>query len=542
VSLVHLRERVAEIWEKLDSRQRVIAAGGLALVLMLLVLSPLMMQKSTEYAVAYTGLSPEDAAAITSRLREQGIPYRLSAGESIIRVPADRVHDVRLDMASAGLPSGGTVGFEIFDSTNLTMTDFSQQLNYRRALEGELARTIATLDQVQQARVHIVIPEKTIFSDLQQPPTASVLVKMKPGQQLREEQIAGISHLVATSVEGLQPENITIVDTKGRILNDGLASGDRLIGDDRLKMQQEYERAVRSKVQSMLETILGPERAVVTVHADFDWTQSEISRETYETPTSGNPLVRSSREIRESRSGDSGAAEGVPGVASNVPSAPTYPGTTSSENSTTNGQYERADVTYNYELSKIVSHTIEAPGQVKKLSVSVMLDGVSDENQLDSIRQAVIAAAGIDLARGDNVTVESIAFDRSFYEEQEAALDAALRREQYVTFARWGAMAVAAIVLLLLLRNVLLRFVSPPPAPQDLASVPVPVGEIGARGALELPTGDAVTLSPEQQEIAASVQKHHEIVKLAQNQPEMLAQVIQFWLAESDQLGQLERK
>ena len=534
-----LRDRAIDLYEHLDSRQKLLAAGT-AVGFVLLVAAVLGASSKAQYAVAYSGLSPEDAAAIVAHLREQRIPYELSAGESVIRVPADKVHDVRLDMASAGLPSGGTVGFEIFDSTNLGITDFAQQLNYRRALEGELARTIANLDVVDQARVHIVIPRPTIYSDLEKPTTASVLLKLKPGRRVSEEQILGITHLVSTSVEGLRPENITIVDTQGSILSDALSTRNGRIQGDHFQAQRAYEQAVEAKVRDMLSLVLGPQRAAVTVHAELDWSETETSREAYEAPAGGNAAVRSSRETRESSGGAAATVGGVPGTQSNLPSVPTYPGTTTGQpdSTATDGsqdRYERSEVTYNYELSKVVSRTLEAPGKVKRLSVSVLLDELSDEAQLEPIREAVVAAAGIDIQRGDKVIVESMTFDRSYFEEQEAAMVKAERQEQYLGAARWAAIIVAVVAVLLLVRNAVLRTVARPGEAPLTARTRMPVSEEGEvpEASLQLPTGDRLTLSAEQQAVAESVHKQHQLVALAQKQPEVVAQIVQFWLNES---------
>ncbi|MGQ9552814.1 MAG: flagellar basal-body MS-ring/collar protein FliF [Anaerolineae bacterium] len=538
-----IRDRIVELWGRLDKKQKLLV-GGLAILFILVVALSLTTSKKVSYAIAYSGLSTEDAAAIVARLQEQGIPYEVSAGESIVKVPADKVHAVRLDMASAGLPSGGTVGFEVFDSTNLGMTDFTQQLNYRRALEGELGRTIASLEAVEQARVHIVIPQPTIYSDLEKPPTASVLVKLRPGGHLNEGQVIGITHLVSTSVEGLQPENITIVDTKGTVLNDGLTSPDGRVSDDRFRAQQTYERAIADKVQAMLETVLGPQRAVVSVSADLDWSQTETSTEAYQPPTDGTPVVRSAREMRESYSGTPTSAEGVPGVDSNLPSVPSYSGTTAGQPgaqqtpAASEGSYQRSDLTYNYELSKVVSHTVDAPGKVKKLNVSVLLDTVTDDQQLESIRQAVIAAAGIDAERGDSIIVETVAFDRSYFTEQELAMAKAAREQQYMGAARWGAIVVAALVVILLARGVIVRATTPLRPAVGAAGtnvlMPTPEGLEDSTTALQLASGETITLPPGQQHLPESMQRQHQIVTIAQKQPEIVAQVIQFWLNDKE--------
>lgn len=521
----------------LDQRQRFFLAAGAAGLLTVLGLLFFAARRQPQYAVAFSGLQVEDAAAIVAKLQEQGVPYRLSAGETAVLVPAEKVHEVRLQMASAGLPSSGTVGFELFDSTNLGMTEFAEQLNYRRALEGELARTISALEAVEQARVHIALPEKSVFADFEKPATASVLVKLRPGMRLTEDQILGITHLVSSSISGLSPERVTVLDTRGTVLSDGNRESPQGASSELVRAQRAYEQALEAKVLAMLSTALGPNRAVVTVHADIDWTQKETSAETYE-PTA-QPLVRSAYEVREAQRPQGHAPEGVPGVQSNQQLVPTYPGTAQQATAAAQGQtesntYERSESTYNYELSKVVSRSVELPGRVRRLSVSVLLDGVQDEQQLQQLRSAVEAAVGSDAARGDSVVVESIAFDRSFYEQEEAALARQERQALLTRAGQLGAILVAAIVLLLVGRSLFLRRTVPAGGPTVTVS-PAARGEarLGeARQALQLPTGEAIPLSQEQLALAESVQKHHQLITLAQRQPELIAQVLQFWLHE----------
>ncbi|MHB0877385.1 MAG: flagellar basal-body MS-ring/collar protein FliF [Anaerolineae bacterium] len=537
MSLDNIRERASELWGRLGTKEK-IAGGVILLTALLLGAVALSSSGGTSYAIAYSGLTQDDAAAIVTQLQEQGIPYEVSSGESVIRVPVDQVHDVRLAMAAAGLPNGGTVGYELFDATNLGMTDFTQQLNYRRSLEGELARTIASLDAVEQARVHIVLPEDTIYSEEQKQPTASVLLKLSSGRKLTEEQVTGITHLVATSVEGLAPEDITLLDTKGQVLSDGLADETGSADSQRFAIQREYESTIEAKVSAMLDTVLGPDRAVVTAHANLDWTEIETSTEAYQPAEGGTPVVRTARELTESYAGTPAAAEGAPGTDSNLPTytgveAGATPGAAGSD-----GQYERSDTAYTYEVSKVISHTLQSPGAVTRLSVSVLVDEVTDEEQLERIRQAVATAAGIDIARGDSVLVDTVAFDRTYFEEQETEMAKEERTSQYMTAARWGAMAVAALVVLLLIRGMVMRAITPP-QPAISSSIPTVLAldaeGVGGIQTMQLPNGERLVLTPEQQAVAQSVQRQHQLVAMAQKQPELVAQVVQLWLAESRQ-------
>jgi flagellar M-ring protein FliF len=515
-----------------------IVAGAAVLAVAVLFLTS---GQEPEFAVAFSGLTRDDAAAIVAQLREQGVAYRISADETAISVPTDRVHDVRLSMASAGLPSGGTIGFEIFDATNLGMTDFTQQVNYRRAIEGELARTVASLEAVQEARVHIVIPEPSIYSDLENAPTASVLLRLHPGKGLTRDQVRGIAHLVSSSVEGLAPENITILDTGGQVLSDTLVQTEGQLRDEQFQAQRAYEQALEAKLRSMLETTLGPGRAAVSVSALFDWTEVETSRETYETPEAGEGVVRSAREIREVQGGGatSVAAGGAAGVDANVPSVPSYTGvfgTQPDASAQTEPGFERTDLTYNYEVSKVVSHSVHRPGRLERLSVSVLVDSVSDEALLESVRQAVAAAAGVDPRRGDQLTVETMPFDRTHIEQQQAALAEADRQESYVGLVRWGALALGiAAVLFLAVRGVARRRAPATPEVTTVTSRPEAL-EAGAQLAIARAEANAALgAGDEEQSVADIATVQHQLINLARRQPEVVAQVVQFWLAEPSQ-------
>ncbi len=539
MSFPEIKDRLLALYGGLDRRQKLLAAG-LGVVFVAVAALTLGVSRQTPMAVAFSGLTQEDAAGIVGLLQEKGIPYEISGNESVVKVPASQVHDIRLEMAGAGLPSGGTVGFEIFDSTNLGMTDFTQQLNYRRGLEGELARTIASLDAVQEARVHIVIPQPTIYSDLEKAPTASVLLKLAPGRRLDEDQVQGITHLVSSSVEGLAPGDITVLDTRGVVLNDGMGGSEQQVSDERLKAQQSYENALEAKVVSMLDAALGPGKAVVTINALFDWTHVETSREAFEAPTPGTEAVRSSREIREATDSSLAAAEGAPGVDSNLPSVPSYSGTSSLDQGTSDSTdqtgAQRSDLTYNYELSKVVSHSVQAPGRLERLSVSVLVDGIEDEEQLASIRQAIIAAAGVSAERGDSLILESLAFDRSFMETQEAEMAKVAKQDLYMTVGRWGALAVACLAVILVVRGMVLR-VLPAPPPRALRATTInPLTEALEAGAaaLQLPGGQgALDRGGDQRALSDVANIQHQLIGLAQKQPELVAQVIQFWLNDS---------
>ena len=465
-----LQQQFMSYWKKQSSGKQITLVS---LLLAALILAPVLISwaNSPTYAVAYSGLSEQDAAQIVQKLDENNIPYQLK-NSGTIEVQNDQVYTVRLLMAREGLPQSSTVGYELFSgSSMLGMTEFSQQVNYQRAVEGELQRTIGSLDAVQAVRVHLVIPEKTLLSSEQGLSTASVTIQVKPGHALDGDQVRSITHLVASSVEGLKPENIVVVDTEGNMLADGTgqeSAMDSSRKDEQRVAEQVYATEVQKRVQDILDTILGPNRSVVQATVEMDWTQREITSNTYE-PTA--VAIRSSQTINES-STEGGTTGGVPGAASNLPTPVAT--TTGADGST----YQRSEETLNYEVSQVQSHEIIAPGKVSRLSVSVMVDGISEQAQIDVIRAAVEAAAGIDAERGDQVVVESFEFDTTALDTLNAELE---KQQQQQLYTQIG-FAAGAVLILLVLFFFILRTINNLRNASKEAWKPVlrPVGEVAA--------------------------------------------------------------
>ena len=331
-------------WKKLSLGRQITMT---ALVLAVLILTPVLVSwvNTPSYSIAYTGLSEADAAQIVQKLDDNNIPYQLKNSGSI-EVPSDQVYTTRLLMAREGLPQSSTVGYELFSGTSmLGMTEFSQKVNYQRAIEGELERTIGSLDSVQTVRVHLVTPEKSLLSSDQLLSTASVTIQIKPGRTLDSSQVRAVTHLVASSVEGLKSENVVVVDSEGNMLADGMGTAsesDQSLKDDQRAAELAYAAEVQKNVQNILDTILGPNRSVVKATVEMDWTQREITSNTF-APT--EVAIRSSQIINESSS-DGGATGGVAGAVSNLPTPVAT--TTANGNST----YQRSEETLNYEVSQ----------------------------------------------------------------------------------------------------------------------------------------------------------------------------------------------
>lgn len=385
-----------------------LALGGLVLILLALAITLILWLPKEEYQVLYSNLTPEDAGNVIAKLKEKKIPYKVQ--HNAILVPPDKVHELRLELASIGLPSGGTVGFEIFDKSSIGLTEFSQRVNYIRALQGELSRTIKQIQEIDQVRVHIAIPEKSIFTEKEDVPTASVAVKLKPGRTLSKEQVSSIVHLVASSVEGLSPKNVTIIDHLGNLLT---APKDmtQVVEANQLEYKRNLERSYERKIQSMLENIVGKDKAIVRVSAEIDFSKVERLEEKYDPDT-----IAIRQEQRTQERTTTPLQGGIPGVLSNQPGQP-QPGTAQVV------QSQKQQENINYEVSKTISKIQQATGQIKKISVAVLVDGTykveqgkkvyvprSDE-ELRKYQELVQAAVGFNKERGDIVTVSSMPFE-----------------------------------------------------------------------------------------------------------------------------------
>jgi flagellar M-ring protein FliF len=428
---------------------------------------------SVTYARLYSNLSQNEAGEIVSHLNDQKVPYQITDGGSSIEVPSDKVYQVRLELAGQGLPTSGSVGYSIFDENNLGMTDFLQNLNFRRALEGELTRTIMQLSEVQAARVHIVMPKERLFREDQREATASVVLKLS-GVGLAKAQVKGITHLVASSVEGLSPEKITIVDYDGNLLSSG-DQADMLAGlsSSQLEVRQNVERYLEDKAQSMLDNVLGTDKSVVRVTADLNFRQVERQNELYD-PNSAT--IRSEQRTQaDSKVEDKETEEAE---------------SSSQENNET--------VITNYEINKTVEHIVNAVGTIDRLSVAVLVDGTYEEvesddgaletiyqprpqDELDRLASIVQNAVGFNRDRDDQLEMVNIAFDRQDLQEDREALDSMYMRDFYMEIARKVGYVLLIIILLLYFRKKARKLFSslgqlmvPRPEPQPEPVAPAP--------------------------------------------------------------------
>jgi len=394
---------------KLTNFQKILLFGTFVIVLTGILLFVVFSSPNKEMAVLFTGLNEGEAAKIVESLKEKAIEYELKDNGTTILVDKKTIYDTRLSLASEGLPESGTIGYELFDKTNLGMSEFVQKLNYRRALEGELARTITSLDEVKNARVHIVIPEKSLFEKDQKPTTASVTLHLKNGRSLSKINVEGIQNLIANSVEGMQPSSVSIIDQKGKVLSDPPADMSSIAGltSTQHAQQMNVEQYVANKVQSLLDGVYGAGNTEVRVNAELDFTQIE------KTITEFDPerqAVLSEQSINEvSRSTDSLS----------------YPAV--------NMAKDQSNQISNYEVSKTVQRIVEEVGNVKRLTVAVLVNSSQKiverdgkkvlenvprtEEEINKLTEIVKNAVGFNPMRDDQITVDYIPFETPLYEE-----------------------------------------------------------------------------------------------------------------------------
>lgn len=473
-----LQDQLKTFWDQQSFGQRLVI---IVLVLAALILIPILFSwaNSPSYSVAYSGISEADAGAIIEKLDTAGISYQLQ-GSGTISVPSDQVYETRMMMARDGLPKGDSAGFEVFNGNTLGMTTFSQEVNYQQALESELERTISNMSTIESVRVHIVTPEKSLLTSDQAPTTASVVVNPSGGQFLDSAQIQSITHLVSSAVEGLKPEHVAVADMNGNLLasgqgEQGLSSAGQV--DSRRAAELAAAAAIKNNVQVILDSALGPNRAIVQAAVQMDWTEKEVKTQAYDPDTAA---VRSSQSITESYASDDQLPEGVPGAESNLPDE-VEPATAGEEGLA----YQRQEEITNYELTQTETIEMYPAGEVKNISLSVLVDGDQDTAQLASIRTAVAAAAGIDEDRGDILAVENIAFDRSYFDAQAEDMQASEQLDLYMTIGKNAAVVLGLIFLFLYIQRMLKRVKVK--SSEDWTLVMQPVSALTAGGGQQLP-------------------------------------------------------
>ncbi|MCE7998798.1 MAG: flagellar M-ring protein FliF [Rhodobiaceae bacterium] len=516
-------------------------------------------------SLLYSDLTQEDAAQIVSELDAQAIPYELKGDGTKIFVPQDRALRLRMAMAEQGLPSGGSVGYEIFDNADaLGTTSFVQNLNYLRALEGELARTIKAIDRVKAARVHLVLPEREVFSRERRDPSASIVVRVA-GEPLSRAQIRSIQHLAASAIEGLTPGNVSIVDEKGTLLASG-ADGEEegLLSSSIDERNIAYERRLQSQIQTIVESIVGPDNARIQVSAELDFNRITRTSDTFDPE---GQVVRSTQTVEESNS----SSDGLPNDAVTVGNA--VPGAGDAE-AGANGsldQSNRLEETVNYEISRTTQTEVIEAGSVKRLSVAVAVDGIysvaedgtttytpRSEEEVNKISALVRSAIGFDQGRGDLVEVVNIQFAAKAAPEPLEATEEpflGLTKADYFRMGETGVLAlISLLVLMFVVRPLIRGIINPTPVGDQLALAGATAGAgeagaaalPGAEGQAQLPAPDG-TINEETGEPKSAVEQMIDIAQvegkvkessvnkvgeLVANHPDETMSILRSWLHE----------
>lgn len=392
------------------------------------IIALLFWAKSPDYRLLYSNISDEDGGAIVAQLTQMNVPYRFQEHGGAIMVPADRVHEARLKLAQQGLPKGGQVGFELLDQEKFGLSQFNEQINYQRALEGELARTIEKLGPVRSARVHLAIPKQTLFVREQKSPSASVTLDLTTGRTLDAGQVNAISWLISSAVPGLNADNVTLVDQRGNLLTQ---RGSQAIQTSQLKYISEIEADYRQRIQAILAPVVGAANVKTQVTAQIDFTTHEQTAEQYQPNSAPENMAVRSRQTNSSEQGNRAAPGGVPGALSNQPPIPVsapidQPPAANNAKAGTNDApiptqpYSRQkDETTNYELNRTLIHTKRSPGTIERLSVAVVVNYQLDkegnpvalpQEQMDQIQALVKEAMGYSNERGDTLNVVNSLF------------------------------------------------------------------------------------------------------------------------------------
>ncbi|RBA25803.1 flagellar basal-body MS-ring/collar protein FliF [Herminiimonas fonticola] len=540
---------------KSPNGRKIVLMIGIAAVIAVMIGLVLWGQKP-EYRVLFSNFSDRDGGAIMTSLQAANVPYKFAEGGGAILVPADKVHEIRLKLAAEGLPKGGSVGFELMENQKLGVSQFLEQVNFQRALEGELARSIQSVGAIQAARVHLALPKASVFVRDQQKPTASVLLNLHPGRFLDQQQVSAIVHLVASSVPELSPKNVTIVDQAGNLLSENnKPAGTNTLDPSQLKYVQELQQSITKRIESIITPIVGLNNIRAEATADVDFSTSEQAAEVYKPNQVANSATVRSMQSSESSNGGNNAT-GVPGALTNQPAPaataplnttppPAPPGSAAAAAGTpgaaaataaagTTATPTQRDITTNYEVDKTVRYVQQPMGGLKRLSVAVVVnykrvvgkDGKVSVLPLSEVEKTQITdlvkeAMGYNKDRGDTLNVVNSPF--AGVDKAEAAKPPLWERPEVIDMGIQGAKYVLlGIVLLILYLKVLkpmLKKLNPPPlvltdeSGEPISRVQELEEEVG-------PMGEQRTY---QQNLEAAKE-------LARKDPKVVANIVKAWV------------
>ncbi len=426
---------VLNIFNKLTLQQKMVIGGAVSLTVLLLGVL-LVFLNQPNYTTLFSGLSQEDASKVIDQLNAQKIQYEIADNGKTIKVPKEKVYEERITLAGKGIPSSGIVGYEIFDKNTMGMSDFMQKLNYKRALEGELAKTIMEVDGVEGARVHIVIPQKSVFKDEQKPPTAAVVLKLRDNYSITRGNIAAITNLVSSSVEGLTPGKVTLIDTQGKLLSKDEDSDPLAVSSSKqYEIKRSIENYLAQKAQGMLDNVLGYGNAMIEVNADLNFDQVEKTMESYDP----NSQVAVSEQSIKTENNGKNLGDSTAQV---------------SQNNTTN-----------YEISKTIEKVIAGSGNIKRLSVAAVINDIPKEikqnnkevttfeprpkDQMNKLEEIIKNAVGVDPTRNDQFSIVDIPFETKELEDEKITTPGVIdNMNQYINPFLMIAAVAASLFLL----------------------------------------------------------------------------------------------
>jgi flagellar M-ring protein FliF len=536
---------------------RLLVLSATALALLVFFAYLILRAIEPPYTLLFGSLELDDSAQIVSRLEALGVPFRLQGDGNAIMVPDAQALRLRLALAEEGLPRGGSVGDEIFDrSSALGTTNFLANVNLRRALEGELARTIAALDDVRSARVHLVLPRHELFRRDQIEPSASITLRMHGAGRLSRRQVLAVQHLVAAAVPGLSPERITLVDGQGTLLARGGDGPEGALPSQAEEHREAYEARLKRTIEHLLERSLGPGRVQAEVSAELDFDQVTLTEETFDPESQ---VVRSAQTVEEEVESSERDDNDAVTVGNNLPNAAAE---TPAAARTANESTTRTEETINYEISRRVRNQTQVGGRVRRLSVAVLVDGrmVPDEagelvyqprrsEELAEIESLVRSAIGFDQARGDVVEVRNLQFTPSPPTADDDAGWLELTKQDLMRLAELAALALVALLLILLVVRPLLRGLLPlapasalagapaggtpaltgPAIPALAADQPLPALAAPGAGSNETGAGEADAVTPQRQARGELIERARAVIDQS---PDEAAAIVRSWLYE----------
>jgi flagellar M-ring protein FliF len=506
-----------------------------------------------DYKTLYGGLSASDAQSLARRLSDKNIPYELSSDGTTIRVPANQLDKARLDMAAGGMPQTGRLGFELFDKPNWAGSDFAEKVNYQRALEGELERTIQTIGEIEAARVHLVMPRESLFTEQEREAKASVVIKLRGGR-LGDEAQEAITHLVASAVDNLKPENVTLINAQGGVPILARSGG----SSSRSRHWAQFETALAQKVVATLEPVVGPGKARANVTVEYDLATSDSMQETYDP----NATVVLTSQTSEERVGETDA-EGVPGTPSNVPGKQSTTGVKppSEADSETQGLHTESKT---FAVSKTVRHVVQPSGSLKRITAAVLVDDAvetKEENgqqvetrrkrtpeEMKQIEDLVTAAIGIDATRGDKVAVANLSFQTlpleppappSLTDRVVPMVDKWINVIRYVALAALF-LLVYVLVLRPIKRQIVTTFRALPAQLETPKGAAAPLKEGGPQGPAGLEEGLEASSQPQLGESLSEVKQavllKKNLLDKVKKEPATVSRLVQNWVRQEVKL------